>query len=267
VKHGYLYQGQFYAWQRDRRGTPTLGFDPSRYVAYVESHDQVANSLGSRRLHQITSPASFRAMTALLLLGPNTPMLFQGEEFSATSPFPYFAGHSGELAQMVWKGRAAFLSQFPSIAANYTHDVIPDPANDDTFRLAKLDWPERNRRSDVLALHRDLIRLRKTDPVISRQPSAADGEIDGTVIDERAFALRYLTDAGDRLIVVNLGDRIHADPIAEPLLAPPFGMRWRTVWSSEDSAYGGSGRPELDVEKEGWWLPAHSTSLLAPVSR
>jgi maltooligosyltrehalose trehalohydrolase len=267
AKYGYLYQGQYYAWQRHRRGTPTLRFDPCRFINYIESHDQVANSLGSRRLHRLTSPATFRALTALVLLGPNTPMLFQGEEFSVTNGFPYFAGHSGELAQMVWKGRATFLTQFPSIAAIHSMDVVPDPARDETFEMAKLDWADRKSHQDVLAMHRDLIAIRKTDPVIRRQPAAADGGLDGAVIAERAFILRYFTQDGDRLLVVNLGDRLHADPIAEPLLAPPESMRWRTIWSSEDSQYGGAGRSELEAEHEGWWLPPHSTSLLAPELR
>ena len=89
AKHGFLYQGQYYAWQKDRRGTPALDFGPTSFVNFLESHDQVANLSRSRRVHQLTSPALFRAMTALLLLSPQTPMLFQGEEWNASSPFPF----------------------------------------------------------------------------------------------------------------------------------------------------------------------------------
>src|SRR5207247_9252142 len=99
-----------------------------------------------------------------------------------------------------------------------------------TFALAKLNWRERDENADALALHRDLIALRKTDPVIAAQRGLADGGIDGAVIGTHAFVLRYFSVNGDdRLVIVNLGVRLHADPVAEPLLAPPAGMRWRTV--------------------------------------
>jgi maltooligosyltrehalose trehalohydrolase len=265
AKYGFLYQGQFFAWQKDRRGTPALHFGPTRFVNFLESHDQVANLSRNRRVHQLTSPGLFRAMTGLLLLSPQTPMLFQGEEYNASSPFPFFAAHDGDLARMVSEGRATFLTQFPSVAAVGAVNVMPDPASPDTFASAKLDWDERERHREALALHRDLIALRKSDPVISAQRGVAEHGIDGAVIDTGAFVLRYFAvDGDDRLLVVNLNARFHADPIAEPLLAPPSGMRWRTIWSSEDPRYGGSGTAELDAKGQGWWISAQSAVLLAP---
>ena len=265
AKYGFLYQGQFFAWQKDRRGTPALHFGPTRFVNFLESHDQVANLSRNRRVHQLTSPGLFRAMTGLLLLSPQTPMLFQGEEYNASSPFPFFAAHNGDLARMVSAGRATFLTQFPSVAAVGAVNVMPDPASPDTFAAAKLDWGERERHREALALHRDLIALRKSDPVISAQRGVAEHGIDGAVIDTGAFVLRYFAaDGNDRLLVVNLHARLHADPIAEPLLAPPSAMRWRTIWSSEDPRYGGSGTAELDAKGQGWWIGAQSAVLLAP---
>ena len=265
AKYGYLYQGQYYAWQKDRRGTSTLRFGPARYVNYIDSHDQVANSPNSRRLLEQTTAGRYRAMTALLLLGPQTPMLFQGEEFGATTPFFYFADHGGELGRMVRVGRAEFLSQFPSFAKGGGIDQLPDPAADDTFARCKLDWRERDTHVEALALHRDLIALRKSDPVILRQRGAIDLGLDGAVIGDRAFMLRFFADDGDdRLLVVNFGGRFHADPIAEPLLAPPTQSLWRTKWSSDDPRYGGTGIVDVDVEKQGWWIPGESAVLLAP---
>ena len=265
AKYGFLYQGQYYAWQKDRRGTPALRFGPSRYVNYIESHDQVANSPHSQRLHKLTSPGRFRAMTALLLLGPQTPMLFQGEEFGATSPFFYFADHGGELGRMVHLGRAEFLSQFPSFLAGGGIKQLPDPANDATFTDCKLDWTERETHPEALALHRDLIALRTSDPVISRQPGAIELGIDGSVIGERAFVLRFFgANNDDRLLIVNFDARFHCDPIAEPLLAPPAGGLWRNIWSSEDPRYGGDGMSDVDVKGDGWWIPAQAAVLLAP---
>ena len=94
VKHGYLFQGQRSRWQKQRRGSAALGkLRPWQFVNYVQNHDQVANSARGYRLHRLTSPGRYRALTAFLLLAPGTPMLFQGQEFAASSPFLFFADH------------------------------------------------------------------------------------------------------------------------------------------------------------------------------
>src|SRR5436190_7809455 len=129
AKYGYLFQGQHYEWQRQSRGTPSWGLPTSAFVAFLQNHDQVANSAHGRRIHQLTSPGRYRAMTALLLLGPWTPMLFQGQEFAASSPFLYFADFEGDLLAGVRKGRAEFLQQFPSIAAFEQQGVLDDPGD------------------------------------------------------------------------------------------------------------------------------------------
>src|SRR5439155_13894401 len=97
VKWGYLFQGQRYVWLRERHGAPALDLPPHAFVTFLENHDQVANSAFGRRMHQLTSPGRWRAMTAFWLLAPGTPMLFQGQEFAASSPFLYFADHNPEL--------------------------------------------------------------------------------------------------------------------------------------------------------------------------
>jgi maltooligosyltrehalose trehalohydrolase len=155
--------------------------------------------------------------------------------------------------------------QCPSAAAAGPATLMQEPSSSETFASAKVDWTERDRHREALALHRDLIALRKSDPVISAQPGVAKHGIDGAVIDTHAFVLRYFgNDGDDRLLVVNLQARLHADPVAEPLLAPPAGKRWRTIWSSEDLSYGGSGTSEMDGHKQGWWLTAQSAVLLGP---
>ena len=101
-------------WQKQRRGTPALDLPPHAFIAFLENHDQVANSAFGRRLHQLSSPARYRAITALTLLGPATPMLFQGQEFSSSAPFLFFADHREELRDSIRNGRREFLSQFAS---------------------------------------------------------------------------------------------------------------------------------------------------------
>jgi maltooligosyltrehalose trehalohydrolase len=264
VKWGYLYQGQRYRWQQKRRGTPTFGVPPAAFVNYIQNHDQVANSGFGTRVHRLTSPGRYRAVTALLLLAPGTPMLFQGQEFAASSPFLYFADHAPELAAAVRKGRTEFVGQFRSVATPEVQQRLPAPHDPDTFQRSKLDLGERASHAEVYALHRDLLRLRREEPVFRAQ---RPGGVDGAVLGPEAFVLRFFAEDGaDRLLVVNLGRDLHLDPAPEPLLAPPEGERWETLWSSEHPRYGGAGTPPLETE-EGWRIPGHAAVVLLSRSR
>ncbi|HVE77429.1 MAG TPA: malto-oligosyltrehalose trehalohydrolase [Gemmatimonadaceae bacterium] len=261
AKYGFLYQGQRYEWQKKRRGTPSHGIPRQRFVHFIENHDQVANSARGCRVHQRTSPGRHRAITTLLLLGPQTPMLFQGQEFSASAPFLFFADHKPELAREVRKGRREFLGQFPSIATAAVQEQLADPADPETFERCRLDHAERERHGEAHALHRDLLRLRREDPVLRLQ--GRDG-IDGAVLSSGAFVLRWFADDGDdRLLLVNLGQALRLAPAPEPLLAPPAGRRWGLLWSSEDPRYGGGGTPAVDSD-EGWRLPGEAAVALIP---
>jgi maltooligosyltrehalose trehalohydrolase len=260
VKWGYLYQGQRYVWQRKRRGTPTFGIPRARLVDYLQNHDQVANSGPGHRLHRLTSPGRLRAITALLLLGPGTPLLFQGQEFCASALWTFFADHAADLAPLVAKGRREFMSQFPSLAAPEMNPTLPDPADPATFEACKLDLGERDRHAAAYALHRELLALRRDDPVFRSQGAAG---IDGAVLGSEAFVLRFFGGPhGDRLLLVNLGRDLPLVPAPEPLLAPPAGARWRARWSSEDPRYGGSGTPPLESEDDGWRLPGHAAFVM-----
>jgi maltooligosyltrehalose trehalohydrolase len=260
VKHGFLYQGQHYSWQEHRRGRPALDIPKHRFIHFIENHDQVANSRDGRRLHQLTSGGRYRALTALTLLGPATPMLFQGEEFGSSAPFLYFADHNAELAKLVLNGRLEFLAQFPSMA-NLRPSSVDNPADPKTFERSRLDWTERQRNAPHYALHRDLITLRRCDPVLSRE----DVRVDGAVLSDQAFVIRYFAEGEhDRLLVVNLGTELALDIAPEPLLAPPIrDAGWTRVWHSEDLCYGGRGASHPESETGAWRIPAESATLLA----
>lgn len=260
AKFGFLYQGQRYDWPHLRRGTPSFDLSPACFVNFLQNHDQIANSLWGRRIHTLTSAARMRALTALLLLGPATPMLFQGQEFAASTSFVYFCDHYPELSAAIAKGRAEILAQFPNIAAEDIAVLILNPEREETFRACKLDFADRERNATALLLHRDLIQLRKSERLLGM---ARRDHFDGAVLGEAAFALRYFEAAGhDRLLVINLGARLDLTPLPEPLLAPPQDSRWQILWSSEDPRYGGSGDLPLDAEDH-WCLPAESAALLA----
>src|SRR6202034_3612626 len=112
AKRGFLFQGQ----DSRARGTAALDLTAAHFVIYLQNHDQIAHSATGKRGHLLASPGCWRAMTAYLLLSPGVPLLFQGQEFAASTPFLFFADHQGELREAVRKGRAEFLAQFASLA-------------------------------------------------------------------------------------------------------------------------------------------------------
>ena len=261
AKYGYLYQGQRYRWQGHRRGTPGFGLPRAAFVSFIQNHDQVANSGRGQRIHELTSPGRWRALTAFILLGPGTPMLFQGQEYASSKPFLYFADHTPELARAVRDGRQGFLGQFRSLALPDWEGGLPDPGDAGTFERCRLDHAERDRHREAWALHRDLLRLRREDVVLRRQ---GEGGLDGAVLGPHAFVLRFFGTSGDdRLLVVNLGVDLYLTPAPEPLLAPPLKRLWAVRWSSESRAYGGGGTFPPD-SVDGWRLPGEAAVLLAP---
>jgi maltooligosyltrehalose trehalohydrolase len=267
VKHGFLYQGQVSAWQKHPRGTPTRGLRPEAFVAFLENHDQIANTWSGQRLHATSSPSRLRALTAVLLLGPWTPMLFQGQEFMASAPFLFFADHEASLGALVRQGRRDFMSQFGSLADADMGDRLPDPGDVRTFERCRLDQAERETHAAALALHASLIALRREEPAF-QSPGADD--VDGAVIGEQAFVIRWFhrprrgPGSGDRLLVVNLGVELDRPVLPEPLTAPPTGHRWAPHWSSQDPLYGGGGTAPIILDI-GWRLPAESAVLFAAV--
>jgi maltooligosyltrehalose trehalohydrolase len=262
AKYGYLFQGQRYEWQKRSRGSRTTGIAPPAFVNFIENHDQLANSGDGARLHARSAPGKLRAMTALFLLMPGTPMLFQGQEMAASAPFLYFADHNPELAQAVQKGRAEFVAQFTSLASAEAQARLPAPHDPSTFERCKLDWRERGTHGQAYRLHRDLLRLRRSEPAFERQ---ASGAVDGALLDSAAFVLRFFADreSDERLLVVNLGADLASGSFAEPLIAPPVGCAWTVQWSSEHPDYGGTGTPRV-VSDTGWLIPGNAAIVLKP---
>ena len=190
-------------------------------------------------------------MLAFLLLGPGTPMLFQGEEFAASSPFLFFADHNPELAALVREGRRRFLSQFPSLASPETS--LPDPGDRASFEKSKLDHAERTRGGHVEThrMIRDLLALRREDPVIRLQGSRG---LDGQVLSPGAFVIRYFgPSSNDRLLIVNFGAGFEWIPSRD--------QDWAVQWSSEKPEYGGGGVSEIAGK---WTIPGEAALVLRP---
>ena len=264
LKYGYLFQGQWYAWQKQPRGSSSLDLPGHAFVNFLENHDQVANTAFGQRLHQRTSPGRYRALTALTLLGPATPLLFQGQEFASSAPFQYFCDHNGDLREAIRSGRREFLAQFPSTCDPNVQEALPVPDDDRTFERCKLEFSERETNAATYELHRDLLAIRRSDRAIA---AAASERVDGAVIAPQAFVIRYgRGSTEDRLLIVNLGPDLHLTPIPEPLLAPPDEHEWELLWSSEAVPYGGLGRAPLAMGPE-WQVPGEAAVLLRPARR
>ncbi|QVL33525.1 malto-oligosyltrehalose trehalohydrolase [Telmatocola sphagniphila] len=259
IKYGYLYQGQWYSWQNQKRGHAGLDLPPSAFINYLENHDQVANSGRGLRMHQMTSPGRYRAIKTVTLLGPGTPMLFQGEEFASSSPFFYFADHHNELAPLVERGRKEFLSQFRNLRDTKMKAQLAAPHNPATFERCKLNFYERFTHEAHYRLTKDLLKLRKLDLNFNSQRHM---KIDGAVLGPQAFVLRYIHPEGlDRILLVNLGRDWDLQTCPEPLLAAPWKCEWELLLSTDSPSYGGSGvfHPETET---GWLLAAESATLL-----
>ncbi len=258
IKEGLKFQGQESKWAKKTRGAPTQGVPATAFISFLQNHDQVSNSPTGERIHQLTSPGKYRAMTALWLLMPHTPMFFQGQEFAASSPFLFFADYSGNMAEAVARGRAEFLSQFPAAATPGGKKRLARPSDPETFRRCKLDLSERQKHQPLYELHIDLLKLRREDPVFKQQRI---DRLDTAVLTDNCLAVRFFGDDGhDRLLLMNLGGELRLEPLLHPLLPPPSETKWELLCSSDAQRYGGSGAAPTIAEEE-WFVPGETSAV------
>jgi maltooligosyltrehalose trehalohydrolase len=201
-------------------------------------------------------------MTTLLLLGPWTPLLFQGEEFGASSPFEFFTDIGDtSVRDAIRRGRAEWLAPFLSLTEEEAWRTLPAPDDPAVFVRCKLDFSEREKNRQLYKLHIDLLKLRREDSRFRQQSS---GGIDGAVLGPASFVLRYFSkENDDRLLVVNFGESQVLHPVSEPLLAPPTGCAWEMLWTSDSPRYGGGDAVAITNEEQ-WFLPAESAVVLGP---
>lgn len=262
IKYGFLYQGQYYSWQKKNRGTPDLEIPPEAMVVFLENHDQLANSGNGMRLHKKADAGNYKAMVALFLLSPNTPLIFQGQEFNCNSPFYYFADHSPEISPLIRKGRRKELAQFPHLA-HEAQKTLSDPESPLTFVRSKLDYKDTEKNQAISVFFRDLIHLRKTDPVFSQMQKI---KIDGAVLNNDAFLLRYFGGKnGDRVILINFGPDHILSPGPEPLLVAGREKNFEILLSTESLIYEGEGTSPLNPSY--WKIPGHSATVLKTIKK
>jgi maltooligosyltrehalose trehalohydrolase len=158
-EHGFVYDGQYSVHRGRRHGRKPAGLPGSQFVVCLQNHDQVGNRALGERIAQLASPARAQIGAALVLMSPFVPLIFQGEEWAASSPFQFFTDFSSsELGQAVREGRRREFAAFGWDPAR-----IPDPQARQTFERSRLNWDERSRapHSAMLEWYRRLIALRR----------------------------------------------------------------------------------------------------------
>lgn len=163
LAEGFIYQGDASEFRGGaRRGEPSAQLPPSAFVSFLQTHDQVGNRAFGERIHALTEPPRERAALAALLLSPQIPMLFMGEEWAAATPFQFFCDFGAELAEAVTRGRREEFGRFAAFTDPAVRARIPDPNAPTTFQASKLNWAEReiSPHRERLALVRTLLEIR-----------------------------------------------------------------------------------------------------------
>jgi maltooligosyltrehalose trehalohydrolase len=219
MRKGWFYCGQFSAYAGEPRGTDPSGLSHDQFVICIQNHDQVGNRALGERLHHQIDPAAYRAAVVLLLTAPETPLLFMGQEWAASSPFLYFTDHNPELGRLVTEGRREEFKKFAAFADPATRQRIPDPQAAATFEASRLKWDEieREPHAGVLRLYKALLSLRRREPALR---GAAPADVRST--ENGALLVRR----GDFLAVVRLRD---GGPVSLPA------GNWKSVIDTEDT--------------------------------
>ena len=226
VRRGWFFSGQYSAYRGGLRGTDPAGVPCERMIIALQNHDQIGNRAFGERLHHQIDDAAFRAASALLLLAPETPLMFMGQEWGASTPFLYFTSHRPEIGRLVTAGRREEFARFTAFADPETRARIPDPQAASTFDASRLQWAERSlgRHAQVERLYRALLQLRRDAPT---------DRFDITTLDSETLALTRSSAASDTfLILVRFRGqgRVSFDGLSRD-------TRWASILTTEDPEF------------------------------
>ncbi|MBI4497438.1 MAG: malto-oligosyltrehalose trehalohydrolase [Chloroflexi bacterium] len=241
-REGYVYSGQYAPYRQRRHGNDSRPLPARQFVVFTQNHDQVGNRMLGERLSRLVSFDALKLAAGVVLLSPFLPLLFMGEEYGETAPFPYFISHLDPgLVEAVRRGRRE------EFAAFAWQGEPPDPQDEATFLQAKLDHRLRHQgqHRTLRAFFRELLRLRRELPALAYL-SKDHLEVTGYE-REQVLSLRCWYDASDIFAVVNFSEA----PVALALPVPAG--RWHKQLDSADERWEGPGSvlPErLDGEAE-----------------
>jgi maltooligosyltrehalose trehalohydrolase len=241
---GFVYDGRYSEYRGRSHGRPATGVPASSFIAFVQNHDQVGNRAAGERLSHLAGAGRAKIAAALLMIAPMVPLIFQGEEWAASTPFQYFAGHEEpELARAVSEGRRREFEAF-----GWRPEDVPDPQAHETFARAKLRWDELDvpPHRETLAWYRALIRMRKAIAPLR------DGRFDDVEVGFDESKRWIFVRRGAIALVANLAESSCALPL-------PDGDSWEILLASE---------PEVRLEASRIALPPDSVGILgAAVAR
>ncbi len=234
--------------------------DPATaFVFCIQNHDQVGNRPFGDRLHHEISLDRYRVASALLLAAPQTPLLFMGQEFAASTPFLFFTDHPEELGKLVTEGRRKEFAGFKAFDDKRMRQTIPDPQSKSTFLASKLDWSETERHAGTLTLYRELLRLRREDPVLSVNDRA---RTDAFAASAQVVVIHRWNESEHRVLVANFGQAVEIAPEwLERVEGGPDGG-WEVLLSTDERRFGGEGRkPSIEPTRRTLVMPPRTATL------
>lgn len=242
LTHGWLFRGQTQNSTGSPRGGDPADLQLPQFIYCISNHDQVGNRAFGERLGQVASPAAYRAASALLCLVPETPMLFMGQEWSASTPFQFFTDHNPELGALITQGRRKEFRHFAAFSDPARLAEIPDPQEASTFANSKLRWEElqEEKHAQVLLLYQEFLRLRRTHPAFRTR--ARDNFI-ATKIDDNVVAL-FFGEQGryDLAVLIDLIGGHEMPNLDLARFTPDDERDWHPLLSSNEERFGGSGQ-------------------------
>jgi maltooligosyltrehalose trehalohydrolase len=240
LEHGWLYRGQSQKNGRIR-GAESIALPPEDFVYCISNHDQVGNRAFGERLNHVVDAAAYRAASALLCLVPYTPMLFMGQEWSASTPFQFFTDHKEQLGRLVTAGRRREFQNFAAFRDPKLLETIPDPQAAETFQRSKLRWGELSEpaHAGTFRLYQDFLAFRRRHPALRNRAREkwSVARLENGII---ALSFRH---AGELSCVVltDLLGRHSAPDLARGKSGLKEAATWPTILYSNDQRYEGDG--------------------------
>ena len=243
LKTPFIYDGIYSAHRERHHGRPPIGLNGHHFIVCTQNHDQVGNRAQGERLSHLLSAGKQKIAAALLLTSPYVPMLFQGEEYAASTPFQYFSQHEDpELGRLVSEGRRSEFKAF-----GWKPEEVPDPQAKETFERSKLNWEEISEEphAEMLQWYKDLIKLR-------RSSGLTDGHLDRVHVEYDKQAKWLTMRRGQFEVAVNF---------AADSQAVPINRIQKNVMCSAQSYELSPGLIELPAESVAILIPHSATEL------